>query len=298
MKKATQANLFILLATLCWGASFPIIKNTVAHLDPYAFVLLRFGLAALIVLPFLWRSLRRAKLELLMAGAILGLFSGGAYLAQTLGLQTDDASRAAFITGMNVVFVPLLLPFFGLGKPTKTTLSAALLCLYGLLVLTGTNLNHISNGDLWELLGAVLFAFNIAYLQKVTKKFNDANLLTFIQLLFTAQLALVFAKGANFHAVLDPTIMSGILFCAVFATALTIFLQTKYQQYTTATQAALIFCLEPVFATLFAYLINGKMMTEQTLIGGAIILLSTLIPTLQKYLTKTPLFKKSLAKTS
>jgi drug/metabolite transporter (DMT)-like permease len=120
-------------------------------------------------------------------------------------------------------------------------------------------------------------------LHHIAHKYNDHKALAFYQILCTAPLPLLFSWQLGFphvQALLYPSVIIGILFCAIFATSLALFLQTKYQPFTTAPKAAIIYSLEPVFASLFGFLINGEAITSPVIIGGALILLSLTLPPL------------------
>lgn len=288
MNPTTKANCYLLFVTALWGITFPIIHNAVVLLNPFLFVGLRFTLAALFLLPLAWPALRKNGGKLLLGGIILGIINSAAYTSQTIGLQTIHSSRAAFITGLCVVLIPLLNPLFKLGKPSALDMLCSLLCLLGLYVLTGADFHAITTGDKWVLLCAVLFAIDISYLQKLSLRFNDHRTLAFYLILFTAPLPFLFSFHTDWHAVLYPSVLFGILFCAIAATSLALFLQAKYQPFTTAPKAALIYSLEPVFASIFGFVINGEPLTHKTYMGGLLILLSLMLPALLQ------LYKKAI----
>lgn len=280
MQKSLTANLFLLLTAIIWGATFPLIHNAVAYIDPTVFVWVRFLLAAIVLVPFIITTFKQTNWDLLLSGAILGVINAIAYLSQTIGLQTTHSAKAAFITGTYVIIVPFLLPLFRLGKPTRLECFATLIAVAGLYVLTGADFVDVNTGDLWILLSAIFTAIGITYLQRITKRIANFRLLAFYQILFTVPLPLLMTTKVNTAVLLNHTVLISLLFCAVFATSLALFLQTKYQKYTTATKAALIFCMEPIFASIFSSMFNNEPLTNHIIIGGLIILLSLMIPIL------------------
>ena len=280
MQKSTIANLCLALVAIIWGATFPLIRNAVADIDPSVFVWMRFLLAAVVLIPFIINTIKHTNRDILLSAAILGIVNSVAYLSQTIGLQTVHSAKAAFITGTYVVIVPFLLPLFKLGRPTRLEWIATLIALCGLYILTGADLIALNIGDLWILLSAIIIAIGITYLQRITKRISNFRLLAFYQILFTVPLPLLFTTKVNTAALFNPSVIVALLFCAIFATSLALFLQTKYQKYTTATKAALIFCLEPIFASIFSALFNNEPLTTHIVIGGLVILLSLLIPIL------------------
>lgn len=275
MQKSFIGDSVLLFVTLCWGVTFPLIENAVKEVDPAVFVCVRFLLAAIILIPFILFTLKRKNNQgVLQASVILGILNFIAYLCQTLGMQTATAAQGAFITGICVIIVPFLLPFFKLGQPRHLDIICSIICLFGLLLLTGGGIS-IANKGVWWLLGCAFFyALAIVYLQKTSQEIKNLNLLAFLQILFVGIFAGFFTLGKSYSAAFHHQALIGILFCAIFATSIALVLQTKYQHYTTASRAAMIFCLEPVFGSLFGYLINSEKLTYLSLLGGALILLS------------------------
>lgn len=281
MKASHCANLYILLVTIFFGLTFPLIKEAIAYVDPSSFVFVRFLLSALVLLPFILRSFSPWSHTVLAAGLALGLLNCGTYIFQTIGLQTIDASRSAFITSTCVVMVPLFLPLFGLGFPKKIDCIGALLSLLGVYIITGAHFSGLKSGDFWTLACAATYALSVVCIQWVTPKIKHYSLLTFYQIVFTVPVAFIASSDNHFTGLLHPQVMIALLFCGVFATSLALYLVMKYQQHTTATQAALIYALEPVFASFFAYFINKEMIGLGTIMGGGLILISVILPILR-----------------
>jgi drug/metabolite transporter (DMT)-like permease len=279
MSQQTRSDLILLFITLVWGLTFPLIGSTVQILDPIIFVMLRFLLAAVVLLPFvLFSSGLLIKKDVLSAGIILGALNAATYVTQTIGLKTIGSAQAAFITGISVVLIPFILPLFSLGKPTKKDILCSCICLLGLFVLTTQEGSlHFSTGSMWVLCCAIAVAFAITYVQKASMRIKALNSLAFYQILFTGVLIIPLSFGKSYQSLLLYPIMGSLIFCAVVATSLVLWLQTRYQRYTTATRAAMIFCLEPIFATLFGYLINHEAIGYRVFIGGALILFGILL---------------------
>ncbi len=280
MKLSSKANLYLALVTLMWGITFPVTRNALTEVDPFVFVSLRFIIATIVLLPMVWCLFYKTSKPMLLGSLIIGVLNAAAYLCQTIGLETVGSARAAFITGSSVILVPFIAPLFKLDKPTGLDFLCALIGFIGLYVLTGLNHFYLNTGDLWIFLGAVGFSFQITYLQRLTQAIQDFKLLAFYQLLFTIPFVSVLAKGHNFSASFQPAAWIGIMFCAIFATSLAYYLQNKYQKFTSAPKAALIFALEPVFASLFGFLINGELLSKTTIYGGVLLLLSLVLPSI------------------
>lgn len=283
MITATKANLNLLIVAILWAGTFPIIKDAVAAIDPYSFVSIRFLLAALLFLLFIVKKAPSFDKKLIISGIILGVLNAISYTTQTIGLQYISASRSAFITGICVVIVPLIAVIFKIERFSILNILAALFCLFGLYILTGSNIEHVSYGDILTLICALAVASSIVFLQYISASVTDYKSLCFYQILFTAPLPGVIAlKVGHISNIFHLTVLFAFFYCILFATIFTLFLQTKYQKYTTATSAALIFSLEPVFASILSVFINGETITRNIIIGGAVMLASVILPELIK----------------
>lgn len=278
----TKANLILVLVTLMWGMTFPLIKEALVFVSPSTFVFFRFLVAGLCFLPFLFRKLRNTNRTLVVAGAILAILNGGIYLFQTIGLETISGTRSAFITGANVLIVPFLLPLFRLGRPTRLDVMTTVIAFIGLFILTGATLSGFKPGDYWTLGCAFLYALAIVFVQWVTPRITSYTLLSFYQIVIAIPLLTLFTSHHTYANIWHTPVIVAVLFCAIAATVLAFNWQMKYQQKTTAVQAALIYCLEPVFASFFVWLINGQAVTMHVWFGGGLMLLGIALPILYR----------------
>ncbi len=279
MSNKKRAIIILFIVTALWGLTFPLIKNAVANIAPLEFVTIRFLLAAIVLLPFIIKEIKQNNYSLLIAGICLGVLNSAVYATQTIGLQTISSAQAAFIVGMNVIFIPFLAAFFKVGAIKIIDVITAIICVIGLFIFTNFAIRfHI--GSLWCLFSAISIAASIVYLQFITTKktISSFKLLAFYQILFTAPIPAVFS--ANFSSLnyfINIHVLIAILFCAIFATSIALLLQTKYQRYVDTTKVALIYSLEPVFAALFAFIINKELITLNMLLGGIIMLLGLVL---------------------
>lgn len=282
-----RADLALLLIAIIWGTTFTVVHQAVASFPPLALIGLRFTCAALLLLPLLLRHGLRwheCKVGMLLGGL---LFLG--FATQTLGLQRTTPARAGFITGLNVVLVPLFGLFVGQRPPLRALLGVAV-AIIGLGVLTwGCRIPwlHCSFdaavssqqqiGDLLVLLCAVAFAWHIVAVSRWATTLPVTTVNTW-QLIAAALLAGSTAWTIERPLpVPSPEVIGAVLFLGVIATALVFALQLRVQRYTTATHTALIFALEPVFAALFAWLLIGEVLTSAVLLGGAIMLVGVML---------------------
>ncbi len=282
MVSSRKAEFYLLIVAMIWGLTFPVIGTAVKSISPVDFVFIRFLLAAAIFLPIIFKDLKYTNLSTILYGLLLGILNMSVYSLQSMGLKTIGSAQSAFITSASVILVPFLLLFFR-NHPVKFfDFICSGICLIGLYILTGANLTTLNKGELLTVLCAIGWAFTVILIQFSSQKVKKLNLLVFYQILFTALLALPFSIVNGVKMIWNNQVIFAILFCAIFATVIVFHLQFKYQKYTTATKAALIFCAEPLFACLFAWIINGERLTLNTLIGGGIIVLGMMLPDLLK----------------
>ena len=268
--------LFLIWVAAIWGLTFPLITQAMKTQDPFLFVSLRFTLAALPILPYF---LKRLTKEMLVGGVLLGLIHCGAFLTQTIGLQTVSSSRAAFLTSMYVLLIPLMAPLFKMGRPGKHDFLSALICCLGVYVLMGCDLGSATVGDGWVFAGAVFIAISIIYIGRLSKEFADPNMLAFSQIVMTALfswVACLFFASWNFAPFLTFEGISILSVCSFFCTLFAIALQSKHQKFVSVQSAALIFSLEPVFAAVFDSIFTLSLPEISTVLGGIIILFSIL----------------------
>src|SRR5436305_6578804 len=119
MPRAVKAHALLILITFIWGATFVIVKNAVEHdASPLLFNFIRMTLAAVTLGIFFHRELRKIPRSAFFAGSLPGIFLWLGYECQTSGLRLTTASKSAFITGISVILVPLLLMVFWDSKPS------------------------------------------------------------------------------------------------------------------------------------------------------------------------------------
>lgn len=282
----------LLLATVIWGGTFVIIKESLSDISPMLFVTIRFILASLLMLPFILKKRELFTKELVKGGMLIGLFLFLGFSSQTIGLKFTTASRSSFITGVAVVIIPVLQLIIEKRPPTKGAIVGSILVLLGLTFLSSGG-NSIFNfweelggnfnfGDFMTLLCAVFFAAEVVTLDIVSRKFN-VWVLTFVLLVtvsvlgFVATLIFDMTSVETIKFVATKYLWFGILYTGVLATFLNLTLQTKYQKEITPTKAGIIYSFEPVFAATLAYFLLNEKITNFGFIGGALIFLGLFV---------------------
>lgn len=292
VSRSVVAHLLLLAVVLVWGTTFSLVKAALRDTTPLLFNLVRMALAFAVLaaanFPAM-RNLRRSEVKL---GALAGLFLALGYQFQTTGLDRTTASKAAFITGLVVVIVPLLsaLPGVrarGAAKPSADTYLGALLAFVGLVLLTTPPGSHaailsgIGLGE-WLCLGcAVAFAAHLLTLSHAAPRVSARRLGT-LQIGFAALLMLLtLPLGGRPHFHGTPAVWLALGITVVLATAAAFTIQSWAQQYLPASHTALIFTLEPVFAWLTALLFFGERLGTRSLLGAGLILAGILLAELR-----------------
>jgi len=291
MKKYT-GEIALLFNTLIWGGTFALIKNAFNDISPLLFLGLRFGIAALIFLPFVYSSLKKTNKKTLIAGSILGLFYFAGFTAQSLGLNLTTATKSGFITGTFVVFIPVLQLVIEKRKPKWFNILSVLLVLIGLILLSSKGENALdfiqqlgsdfNLGDLLTLLCALLFAFQVVYVDVFTKKY-DYLPMVFVQLLITGLggfiLSFIFSISSleTFKFTLNTTVVTAILYTAIFASIIATVIQLKFQKFVSPTKAGIIFSIEPIFAAVFAYFLLSEKISNFGLVGCVLIFIGLIV---------------------
>jgi drug/metabolite transporter (DMT)-like permease len=286
--KRLRADFALGLCALIWGATFVIVKGALADASVFAFIAVRFTLAAVLMAILLRRSLRGLNLRTVWAGAQIGFFLFGGFAFQTAGLKYTTPSKAAFITGSCVVFVPILLGVFGRRRITAWIWAGALAALVGLYLLTVPleGLTSLNRGDLFVLVCALMFALHFIVLGEYAGRFS-VGALSFLQVATTASLAIISVPVlAAFgwetpRFVFTENLAFAILGTAIGATVICFSLQTWAQQYASPAHTALLVSLEPIFAAITSWLVAREHFGARMLIGAALIFAGILLAELK-----------------
>ncbi|HDR05165.1 MAG TPA: DMT family transporter [Candidatus Marinimicrobia bacterium] len=267
-----KSRILLLMATFFWGLTFIYVKEGTAITGVWSFLAWRFIIAAMLLLIIFLRRFRNLSQKTLIKGFFMGLLLAASYLFQTIGLQTSTVAKAAFITGLFVVFIPFFTALTSDHKPTKRQYLAAFISFFGLAVMAFEGYEHISAGDLWVLACAVSFAIYVVWVSYETPK-HDSIQITTIQL-FTVGIvsAIGIIPAGNMAIPLSLPAWEAILFCAVFATTFSYTIENHYQKFISETEAGIIYSLEPVFAAGGAWILLSEMPALKVWIGAALIL--------------------------
>jgi drug/metabolite transporter (DMT)-like permease len=254
-----------------WGLTFVMVQDAIERLPPMAFLGYRFAAAALIVALIFRNPLRELSPDGWRAGAVMGAFLTAGYVFQTLGLQHTTASNAGFITGLFVVFTPLLAALVLRERISPLAWTAAVASAIGLYLLSGGAEGFELRGDGLELLCALAFSAHILATGGAARDHHPGALLA-VQLgvCGLACLAAAAARG-DLAAPRGDTVWSALVVTALVASALGFFVQTFAQRHAPASRTALILASEPAFAGLFGYLLADERLSAVSWAGALII---------------------------
>jgi drug/metabolite transporter (DMT)-like permease len=282
-----RADAALLLVTLIWGSSFIVVKNVVDDSPPLAFLFFRFLLATAVCAAF---ALRRPRTpNLLRDGGIIGLLLGGGMILQVLGQVETTASKAAFLTGLSVVLTPFAAFLRTRRLPSLENALGITLAGLGFLLLTFPGgAGPINRGDVLVFLCAIVFAFYIVEISLRTRD-HDAFRLTTVQLASVAVCAAVVggalrAAGAGFEIrplVWERNFLLSVLYLGTIGTVGTFVTQTWAQGHMSATHAAIIFALEPLWAALLAAWLLHERMGVSGWWGGGLVLAGIVVSELR-----------------
>ena len=259
--------LSLVLAAFLFGATFVVVKDAITALPPLGFVGWRFTIGAAVLLAVSRPKARQAAI----AGIVGGLWLFAGYAFQTKGLVTTTASNSGLVTGLYVVFTPLLAAAVGRRRPRPLVVTGALVAFGGLAVLTMSSTLTLQSGDLSTIAGAVGFAGHIVYLSRVAHRYPVVA--------FTGvQLAVVGVLGLTSSALFEEFTLPGsesvtaLLVTGIAVGAGAFLLQVWSQTVLGPSRTVLILALEPAFAALTGAVVLGERLGTRGGIGALLIL--------------------------
>ncbi len=281
-----MAHVLLLAVVAVWGSTFVLVKQALRDCSPLLFNQLRMTVAFAALALIHWREWRHMSRAAWLAGATAGVLLGAGYELQTAGLVYTTAVRSAFLTGTVVLLVPVfsLSPKVrapGSRSPGMPALAGAAGALAGIVLLTsppGVPLveftRGLNRGDHLSLVCAVAFALHLLSLSHLARRIPSTQL-AMLQIGFAAlgmTLTTPFMERAYIHW--TSSLLTAVLVCALFATALAFSVQSWAQRHLAASHTAMLLALEPAFALLFSVCFLHERLTMRTGAGAALILTS------------------------
>lgn len=269
-------DLALLLVAAVWGATFVMVQDAIEQLPPLAFIALRFALATLVLAALFARTPPRIARGEWSAGGAMGLFLTSGFILQTVGLQYTSASNAGFITGLYVVFAPLLAVVVLRERWTWALWLAVGLAASGLFLLANPQTVQL-RGDVMMLLTALAFAGHILVSDRAVKRY-DVRGLVVVQFLACT---LVCGAGAlargELTLDLSKQVVIALLVTGILATAAGLLVQAYAQRHVSASRTAVILAAEAPFAGVFGYLFAGDRLGASGWLGAALTLAASIL---------------------
>ncbi|MFC2102240.1 DMT family transporter [Bacteroidota bacterium] len=287
-----KSDMLLLLAAAIWGFAFVAQRVGMDYVGPFTFSAVRFSLGSLVLLPFLFFRKERAfnrlttskkeRKKIILMQLLLGLLVFGGVSFQQYGLVYTTAGNAGFITGLYVVFVPVIGLFLGQRNHFTIWIGVALAVagLYFLSVKEGFTINF---GDYLVLICALIWAIHVLVVGFVAPK-TDPIRTAIIQFAICAVLSWIVAIGVEeiaIQPILDA--LWPILYGGVMSVGIGYTLQVFAQQKAHPAYASIILSLESVFAVLGGWLILNEVVSSKILLGCCLMLAGMIIVQLKGF---------------
>ncbi len=278
--QAPLSEVIFIMVVMFWGVSFVFSRDALEIIGPFAYNTIRMLLGTIPLALIVGRGWRQVNRAYLWPAFLTGLVLFGSYATQSYGMQFTTASKAGFLTGTNVVYVPLLSALLLKRPPNRAAVMGVILAFVGLYLISvegGLSDLSLAPGDLWVALSGIGWALYIIVLARYSP---HLNLLAYAALhVFIA--ALMSGVCWLFLEPLAVPLTSGVVWLGVLTTGFVIIglgtsVQTWITRLASPTHVGLIATLEPVFAALAGWWV-GELMTGRIITGGVLIVLGMLL---------------------
>ena len=300
MQKSKKLNLIgqllLLTATIVWGTSFFILKETIEQVPAYFVIALRFLFSGVVLFFVFIKKLKTLSTKNVFQGIVIGVFVALAYMLQTSGLKYTSPGRNAFLTSTYCVMCPFIVWLLYKKKPMAYNVISAVICLVGigLISLSGDSGGGDNSllGEVLTVLSAIFFALQIIYARRFQKDGADTITLLIFEFLTVGVILMLSSlvlelpkcgiKGYAINLEQGVNIAYLALTCTLFAQSA----QMIGQKYTTTSQSALILSLESVFGMFFSVLFGAEKLSVMLGVGFAVVFVAVLINELEFDVTK------------
>lgn len=271
------AKPLIVIATLVWGSTFFIMKDTLDSVNLQFLLAFRFTVAAVVLALVFWKHWKGMDRSCWWRGAVMGVFLYAAYTVQNLGLMETTPGKNAFFTAVYCVIVPFLYWVVDRLRPDRFNVLAAVLCIVGIGFVSWDGGFFLGYGDWMTLLSGLLYACHIVATSKFAQG-RDVFLLTVIQFGTTAVCCWVgtLITGGFPTAGLPARAWWVLIYLAIAATTLALLFQNIGQKYTSPSSAAVLLALEAPFGVAFSVIFTEESPTPFMYFGFFLIFVAVL----------------------
>ena len=272
IKMKSKLTLYIAMISIAavWGSSFVVMKDSLERQNVFSFLSSRFILAALLMFLYKPGVFRGLTKKFIYRGIIAGILLGGGYIFQTYGLTKTTVSNTGFITGLYLVFTPLISLIILKRHVLKIQWLAVVIATIGLFFISYNGVT-IGLGEILVLISAFIYGAHFVALGEWSDGKNTYAL-TFIQVATVAALTSIFAFKDGFQMAPDSTVWLAILYTAFFATFIGFLIQTKAQSVMSATVASVLLATETPFAVFFGLYFHNDPLTLRIITGGLLVM--------------------------
>ncbi len=290
-----KALFALLVVTSVWGATFIWMKQALNTLEPEIQSQGRFQIVALLVAArfivaavVMFAAFSKARTALRQSeqwkgGLILGSIMLVGFVTQMIGLDDITPSVSAFLTSLYVVFTALITIVFSKSKPTRTLLFGVLLATFGAGFIQGPPHLTWGLGEVLTVVCAVFFALHIIYTQKITQEVDPIGVtLTSFLVIALGSILLLFAFGGGrtldqWGLIFQDGVFLQVLCLGIGGSFFCLLLLNLYQRYLNPIQAAIIYALEPVWATIYGLSLGLDQWTGWILLGGGALFMGNIV---------------------
>ncbi len=262
----------MLLTAAVWGGSFVIMKDSLEQQDVYSFLSSRFLLASLLMYLYRPNVFKGINSKFIRQAILAGLLLGGGYIFQTLGLAKTTVSNTGFITGLYLIFTPLISLAILKRHVLRIQWAAVVIATAGLFLISYNGIS-IGLGETLVLISAFFYGAHFVALGEWSDGGNTYAL-TLIQIMTVGALATICALINGYQIAPNGAVWLSILFTAFFATFLAFLVQTKAQSVMSATAASVLLAMETPFALIFGLTFHDDPLTIRIITGGGMVMIA------------------------
>ena len=276
-KTAVIGRLCLIAATLLWGSSFVVLKNTLDTMPTLWILAIRFTGGALLMGAFSIKQLRALDRKCLKSGMLMGAALYLVYTLQTFGLEQTTPGKNAFLTATYCVIVPFLHWAFSRRRPDGWNLLAAGVCLAGMALVSLSGDFSVGAGEALTMCCGLFYALHIIFTSRAVERY-PVGVLTALQFAVAAALCWLTAPfSAPFPQSIPGSSWLSIAYLCVMCTGVCYLLQTTGQKYTSPQTSSILLTLESVFGTLISVVFYHEQLTAREFAGFALIFAAVLI---------------------
>lgn len=270
----------LVVSAFLWATAYIAVKQLVAEVPPSVLLAFRFTFAAIILAVICIPRFKHFNKDLLFSGIKMGVAMFFEFFLFTVALQFTSASKSSFIIASYIIVLPIVYLIIRRKKPTGSDVLASVICMIGICLLLANGLEAFNKGDLLSAGCALAYAVHIVYSSKFSKQY-DGWLLNLTQMGTVAVLAWVVALISGDFRVIGagagPMPFGAFLFLAVVCSIIPYFLCLYGMKRVSTTTSGILLSFESVFATFLAVLMLGDPLYWQLVVGGAVIVASSII---------------------